>query len=97
METAPLDKKTRRYLSAYVQICVCLVYILGFELSVVTMFGQYTLALLQQWTVKCPQMRHARAISKYNIDSVKAISKTIVGPRVVFFSKMTKKLKLSLQ
>ena len=51
METAPLDKKTRTCLSAYVQICVCLVHIFGFELSVVTMFGQYTLALLQQWTV----------------------------------------------
>ena len=40
METAPLDKKTRTYLSAYVQICVCLVHIFGFELSVVSMFGQ---------------------------------------------------------
>ena len=75
METAPLDKKTRRYLSAYVQICVCLVYILGFELSVVTMFGQYTLALLQQWTVKCPQMRH----SLTSDCTCNAISKVVEG------------------
>ena len=62
METAPLDTKARTYVSAYVQICLCLLHILGFELSVVTMFGQYTRALLQQWTVKCPQMRHSLVI-----------------------------------
>ena len=61
-ESAPLNAKTRTYLSAYTQICVCLVHILGFELSVVIMFGQYTLALLQQGTVKCPQMGHSLVI-----------------------------------